>query len=151
MSTAFLLLLLAANPSPEADSAAIKQLVTTFRQSVEKGDTQALMGSFWPDAVVFKSGTLDRSAEAFITKDLGTRFKTTKFKWIDEENLGRSEGTIAYVAQRAVLETTEKAGTKSAQHTFTFLFRRKDGAWKIAHLHWSTGKAEPVKAPDAGR
>lgn len=146
------LFLLAATPAPDADSAAIKQLVASFRQSVEKGDTKALSETFWPDAVVFEHGGVDRSASAFVNDHVSGHLKTMKFKWTDEENLGRSEGTLAYVAQRAVLETTEKGATKRAPHTFTFVFRKKDGTWKIAHLHWSIGKSEAVaSSPDAGR
>jgi uncharacterized protein (TIGR02246 family) len=150
MSIVAALLILAAAPSTEADSVAIKTLVGEFRNAVEKGDLPKLEQTFWPDAVVFEHGGVDRSAAAFVNQHMGSHLKTMKIKWLDEENLGRSEGTMAYVAQRALLETTEKNAAKKAPHTFTFVFRKKDGAWKIAHLHWSIGKAE-ASGGDAGK
>lgn len=153
MTLLLVLALLNSNPTPDADSQGIKTLVAAFREGVQKGDAAAVSATFWPDAVVFEHGGVDRSAKAFVDEHLAAHFKTMKLKWVDEENLGRSEGAMAYVAQRAVLETTEKGATKKAPHTFTFVFRKRDGAWKIAHLHWSIGKSESVgsSAPDGGR
>lgn len=146
MLALLLLSFVAAPPSAEQDSQAIKALVSSFREGMQKGDGAALVAVFWPDAAVFRQGSVDRSAKAFVNERLATELKTAKFKWLEEENLGRSDGPMAFVAQRAVLES----GGKAAPHTFTFVFRKRDGAWKVAHLHWSSGKAVAASNKDGG-
>lgn len=127
MLTALLVLSLAAAPATDGDAAAIKQLVSGFRTSVEKQDGKALSALFFPDAVIFLDGDEAK---------LETLPLSAKLKWTNEANAGRSEGPLAYVAQRAEIQVD---GKKTAQ-TFTFVMRKREGVWKIAHLHWSRGR-----------
>ncbi|MFL5321923.1 MAG: YybH family protein [Myxococcaceae bacterium] len=119
--------------SPDADSDAIRQVVSEFRVAVEKQDTAALQALFNKDAVIFEDGTKRSVAELALSRPM---------KWADEQNTGRSEGPLAYVAQAAQVDV---GGGKQLTALFTFVLRKKDGAWKIAHLHWSNGAVTASK------
>ncbi|MBI3181672.1 MAG: nuclear transport factor 2 family protein [Myxococcales bacterium] len=134
-----------------ADEEAIRKLVDAFRVACEREDEAALLGLFWPEANVFEHGGVDRTAEAFVKEHMAPHFKEMSLRWLEEESSGRSEGAMAYVAQRAKLEIREADGPpKHAYNTFTFVLRKRQGAWKISHLHWSLGRPKPPEAADGG-
>ena len=123
------------------DESAIRKVIGEFRIAVEAKDAKKLGELFWPEAVVFEHGSVDKTASDFVGKHMVPHFKVLSFKWLDEENSGRADVPLAYVAQRATLEVREATGAvKHVPNTFTFVLRKKDAAWRIAHLHWSLGK-----------
>ncbi len=136
------LLCQAAPPQGARDAGAadgsIKEVVSGVRAALEAGDEAKLSGLLWPDATVFSGGVnfkglLDR-----------------KLRWISEDNTGRAEGTLAYVAQRAVVEEAgSDGGTRGLVVGVTFVLRQKEGRWRVQHLHWTevpTASA-PRRAP----
>lgn len=136
-------------PKPGPDEAAIKRLVDSFRQAVERERPAELLSLFWPEALVFEHGEVDRSARQFVEQRMALRFRQLDLRWVGEENSGRVESAMAYVAQRARIEARIGGEAPArAEHTFTFVLRKKEGGWRIAHLHWSVG--EPAPAPPDG-
>lgn len=133
------------------DEEALRKVLDSFRTAVEQEDAGALLELFWPEANVFEHGGVDRTAQAFVKEHMEPHFRQMDLRWVEEESSGRSEGNLAYVAQRSLVEVRQgKEPPRRSHHTFTFLLRKKEGAWKIAHLHWSLGKPQPVQA-DGGR
>src|SRR6478752_1012214 len=114
MLNALLLLALCAAPADNADSEAIRKTVSSFREAAQAQDTAALKALFSPDAVIFQDGVKKAPGELQLSRQI---------KWTKEENTGRSEGPLAYVAQAAVVDV---GGGKQLTSLFTFVLRRRD-------------------------
>ena len=147
LAPALLAIALCAAPATphSADEQDIKKVVSAFRAAVETQNGVELKGLFWPDALVFENGVVSRSADEFIHERMEPLFKELAFKWVDEENSGRADVPLAYVAHLATIEVREGAGpARRAVNALTFVLRKRDQVWKISHLQWSSGKSKPV-------
>lgn len=120
----------------DPDTDAIKDVVSRFREGVEASDPSRVKELFWADAVVFLDGAPSASARDFLEVQLPVRLKKHKLKWLSEQNTGRAENGLAYVAQAAQVED----GSKKTTHALTFVLRKREGAWRIQHLSWASAR-----------
>src|SRR3954469_6675562 len=95
MVNALVLLAFVAAAPADNDSESIRQVVSSFREAVEKQDAAAMQGLFIPEAIVFEDGVKKSPAQLSASRPM---------KWTNEQNSGRSEGPLAYVAQAATLD-----------------------------------------------
>lgn len=119
-----------------ADEKQIRSAVESFRVALEQNKPDALTDLFWPDALVFEDGQLVKSP-AELVAHVKQRLARGSVRWVDEKNVGRSDGPLAFVAQLAKVKEKSKGGEKAGTYALTFVLRRRNGEWRISHLHWS--------------
>lgn len=123
--------------SPEAT-------VDAFHAAITSGDRDAALGFLDQDVVIFESGGAEMSRDEYASHHLEGDMK---FAASAERSVtGRrsdSDSDTAWVLTRTETHGTFGEREIHSRGTETMLLRRIDGAWKIAHIHWSSGRIRP--------
>lgn len=136
--------LVAATAAPTAmaaqsgDEAAVRAVVTGFKDALRSGDGEAAVRHLHSDVRVFEGGhseTLEEYRSGHLAADM--RFLSaveTATTWESVE----VEGDLALYLSRN--HTTGTVGDREidAQGVETMVLRRTDDGWRILHIHWSS-------------
>lgn len=115
--------------------------VDAFHAALHRGDTRSAAALLSDDAVIFESGGVERSKAEYSAHHLGA---DAEFSQAIESKItsrtGNSAGTMAWIASEGRTTGTYKGKALDIATTETMVLRRTGRAWKIIHIHWSSGR-----------
>lgn len=125
--------------SPAARPAAA--VVDAFHAALHRGDTSAAAALLADDALIFESGSAERSKAEYAEHHLpaDAAFSQAVPSSVTRRT-GYSDGATAWIASEGRTSGTYKGKTLELVTTETMILRRAGKAWKIVHIHWSSEK-----------
>lgn len=125
---------------PEAADAA--RVVDGFHAALGQGDRTAALAALAEDALIFESGSVERSKAEYASHHLAADAEfaqavpSTRLK-----RAGRVEGPLAWIASEGRTTGSWKGKAVDRVTTETMILRRQGRGWAIVHIHWSSGAA----------
>lgn len=121
-----------------ADLPAVYAVVDRFADALKAADFDAVRDALAEDAVIFEMGGVERSREEYLGHHaIGDASFLAGATVTVRHRTGQVAGDVAWVATES--EIVPKASAASARmSTETMVLRRDRGAWRIAHIHWSS-------------
>jgi ketosteroid isomerase-like protein len=131
----------AAAVAPAARPAAA--VVDAFHAALNRGDTQGAAALLANDALIFESGSAERSKAEYAQHHLpaDAAFAKAVPSTVTRRS-GSSDGTTAWIATEGRTTGTYKGRSLDEVTTETMVLRRVGKAWKIVHIHWSSEKKQ---------
>lgn len=133
----------AASPRPALTAAAqgAADVVASFHRSLKSGDTASASDLLADDALIYESGSVERSKAEYAGHHLpaDTAFAKATTRTVLRMS-GEAVGNLAWIATEARTTSTYKGRAIDNSSTETMMLRRSDGRWRIVHIHWSSGK-----------
>jgi ketosteroid isomerase-like protein len=128
----------AAAVAPAARPAAA--VIDAFHAALNRGDTQGAAALLANDALIFESGSAERSKAEYAQHHLpaDAAFAQAVPSAVTRRS-GGSDGTTAWIASEGRTSGTYKGKALDLVTTETMVLRRVGKAWKIVHIHWSSG------------
>ena len=117
-------------------------VVDLFHASLARGDTKAALEALDDRVIIFESGGVESSKAEYAAHHLGADAAFSQA--VPSKNVrrtGDAVGNVAWVATEGRTTGTYKGRPIDQLTTETMVLRRKGGAWKITHVHWSSMKA----------
>jgi ketosteroid isomerase-like protein len=133
-----------ATPQPAAPekNTAIEEAakaVDAFHDALVKGDRQAAQALLDDQVQIYEQGWVDRSkaeyASHHLESDAAFSAATTNTQ---TARSGMILGDLAYVISEAKVAGTFKGKAIDSITLETMVLRRREGAWRIVHIHWSS-------------
>ena len=120
------------------DAAAV---VDAFHQALHAGDRSAAAALIAADALIYESGGVERSKAEYASHHLpaDSAFAAATTRAVGRRS-GHAVGDLAWIATEATTTGTYRGRPINSRSTETMILRREDGAWRIAHIHWSSAK-----------
>ena len=127
--------------APSARPAAA--VVDAFHAALRRGDAQAALSSLTENALIYEAGGVERNRQEYASHHLGadSAFSQAVPSTVSKR-AGDAVGTVAWIATEGRTTGTYKGKTIDQLTTETMVLRRVGGAWKIAHIHWSSAAAK---------
>ena len=120
------------------DSAAT---VDAFHAALRRGDTGAAAALLADDALIFEAGGVEHGKAEYAAHHLPADAEFSKsVESTITRRAGDSIGDWAWVASEGRTTGTYKGKAIDQATTETMLLRREGRAWKIVHIHWSSGR-----------
>ena len=125
--------------APSARGAAAA--VDAFHAALERGDARAAAALLADDALIFESGGAERSKAEYAAHHLAADAEFARaVSSVVTRRAGQAGGGSAWIATEGRTTGTYKGKPLDLMTTETMVLRRTGGAWKIAHVHWSSDK-----------
>ena len=125
--------------SPAAKSAATT--VDAFHAALRTGRTDAAVALLADDALIFEGGGVEHGKAEYAAEHLDADAEFSKsVASLVTRRAGDSNGDWAWVASEGRTTGTYKGKAIDQATTETVLLRRDGSAWKIVHIHWSSGR-----------
>lgn len=142
-----------AHPSSEHGPAQAGQLdsrlqapaavVDGFHAALARGDTNAAAALLADDALIFESGSAERSKAEYAAHHLGADAKFAQaVPQTMSSRSGAAVGDVAWIATEGRTTGTYGGRPIDSPSTETMVLRKGADGWKIAHIHWSSAKAK---------
>lgn len=121
------------------DAAAV---VDRFHQELSSGDLSAAAGFLDDNTLIYESGGVERGKAEYAAHHLtaDAAFSKAVPSVITARAGGAADG-LAWVATEGRTKGSYKGKAVDRVSTETMVLRRTAGAWKIVHVHWSSGAA----------
>lgn len=123
-----------------SDAAAV---VDAFHRALHEGDRAAAAALIAADALIYESGGVERSRAEYASHHLPA---DSAFAVATTRAVGRRSGhateDLAWIATESITTGTYRGRPINSLSTETMILRREDGAWRIAHIHWSSANRE---------
>lgn len=135
LSTRMLALVCLSLLAPAAWSDSPSETVRAFHQSMERGDREGALRLLLPELLVYEGGHVEATRDEYAREHLGADIKFSR--QADRQVISMNEQLFG---DRAIVTGTFVAdwqGTRLAG-TETVVLSRANGAWRIAHIHWSS-------------
>lgn len=137
-----------AHSADEADTAAVKAVLTTYKGALERLDLTGVEALFAPDNQVVESGKVEGGYADYRDHHIGPElghFKT--FRFSDYAVIVRLEGPIALATEtyRYTIVLKDKPEPIERQGVATSVLKKIDGQWKIVSTHASSRTPRPNK------
>lgn len=114
-------------------------VVDSFHAALRRGDTRAALALLADDALIFESGGVERGKREYAAHHLGADAEFSRaVPSTMTRRAGGVNGNFAWVASEGRTRGTFRGSAVDRTTTETMLLRRVAGAWKIAHIHWSS-------------
>lgn len=128
-----------ASLSPAARSAAA--IVDAFHRSLRDGKPEAAAALLASNALIFESGGAEHGKAEYAEHHLpaDAQFSKATTRTILRQS-GEASGDMAWIATESRTTGTWKGRSIDGASTETMVLRRMGGAWKITHIHWSSGE-----------
>lgn len=114
-------------------------VVAAFEKALQANDFAAAERNLDPDVVTYESGGIERSRDEYAAGHM--KSDSAFLKRADIELLtqtGDEVGDLAWVASERRITTVVNQEPVDIVSTETMVLRRATGAWRIAHIHWSS-------------
>lgn len=127
--------------SPAARDAAI--IVDAFHDALHAGDQGAAAALVAPNALIYESGVAERSKAEYASHHLpaDTAFAAATKRVVTRRS-GHADDDTAWIATESTTTGAYKGRPINSRSTETMVLRREDGAWRIAHIHWSSANVK---------
>lgn len=119
------------------------ETLAAFHGALVAGDRDKATRMLAPDIAIYESGHVERSRDEYAGHHLGGDMefaKNTTRKVLKQNE--RIDGDTAVVWQETETTGTLRGKAIHMLGTETAVLRKKDGAWSIVHVHWSSRKAK---------
>ena len=118
-------------------------VVDRFHAALARGDTDAAVALLADDVLIFESGGVERSKAEYAAHHLGADAKFAQaVPRSVTSRFGAAIGDVAWVATEGRTTGTYGGRPIDSLSTETMVLRKGPTGWKIAHIHWSSGKAK---------
>ena len=153
---AFLLLstpgLATAQPATDADTVAVKAVLSSYKSALERLDLAGVEQLFAPDNQVIESGKVEGGYADYRDHHIGPELgHFASFKFSDYTVAVRLEGPIALATEtyRYSIRLKDKPEPIERQGVATSVLKKSDGQWQIVSTHSSsrTPKAQAAAKP----
>ena len=128
---------------PEADTTQVRATLDSFRQALVAGDLTAIDSLFAEEARVYMSGESmgwARFRAAHLADTLeGASGRRLEF---DDVAVHLADET-AWATLRWTLSATRDGGPTTSRGVATFVLEKREGRWRVVHLHESEVPASP--------
>jgi mono/diheme cytochrome c family protein/ketosteroid isomerase-like protein len=122
-----------------AEDAAPVAVVERFGAALAKGDLVTAESLLDPQVLILESGGAEQSRAEYMGHHAGA---DAKFLRAATVHPGRRrvgvDGDLAWVGSESELHAREDGKPVTLLSTETMVLRRRDGAWRIVHIHWSS-------------
>jgi ketosteroid isomerase-like protein len=123
--------------TPSARPAAA--IVDAFHAALRRGDTKTAQSYLAENALIYEAGGVERGKQEYASHHLSADAAFAQaVPSIVTRRVGEATGNIAWIASEGRMTGTFKDKLVDRVTTETMVLRRKDGVWKIAHIHWSS-------------
>ena len=123
--------------APARPAAAV---VDQFHAALKRGDGKAALALVDDKLVVFESGGSELNKAEYQAMHLDADMEFVKA--VDEittRRSGHAQGNIAWIETEGRTSGKFKGKDVDRATTETMILKRRGGAWKIVHIHWSSG------------
>lgn len=123
--------------SPAARDAAA--VVDGFHRALQAGNQAAAASMLAPDVLIYESGGAERSKAEYDSHHLPAdmAFAAATARSVTRRS-GHASGDSAWIATESMTKGAYKGRPVNSRSTETMVLRRENGAWRIAHIHWSS-------------
>ena len=130
----------AATASTAADPQAA---LASFHAALVAGDKARVLELMAPEVAIYESGYVERSRAEYASHHLGgdMAFAKTSTRKVLRQN-ERTDGNLAVIWQETETSGTSRGKPVHVLGTETALLEKKDDAWRIVHVHWSSRKSK---------
>lgn len=127
--------------APSAREAAAT--IDAFHDALGKGDRVAAAALIAADALIYESGGVERSKAEYASHHLpaDTAFASATKRTVTRRS-GHAVGDLAWIATESTTTGNYKGRAINSLSTETMILRRETGAWRIAHIHWSSANVK---------
>lgn len=127
-----------------AQPATAVDVVTAFHAALTRGDTAAALALMAEDAVIFESGGVESSRAEYAAHHLqaDAAFSAAVTRKPVSRDSGQA-GDMAWVMSTEKVTGSFRGRAINSRSAETMLLRRIGGAWRIAHIHWSSADGGP--------
>jgi len=114
--------------------------VDAFHAVLRRGDTKAAAALLAEDALIFEEGGAERTKAEYAASHLpaDAAFSREVSSTVTRRS-GRADGAFAWIASEGRMTGNYKGRAIDRVTTETVVLRRVGRAWKIVHIHWSSG------------
>jgi ketosteroid isomerase-like protein len=128
------------SPALAAPAPAAEAVVVAFHSALAKGDTKAAAALLADDALIFEEGGVERSKAEYASSHLAADAEFSRaVKSTVTRRVGLADGAFAWVATEGRTSGRFKGRAVDRMTTETMVLRRAGRAWRIVHIHWSSG------------
>lgn len=126
---------------PESALAAVAA-VDRFSAALAAGRIDEAGAELAADVLVLESGGAERSAAEYLSGHAGDDAEFLKSARVELiKRRARVDGDLAWVGSESEIRTSHDGKPVVLLSTETMVLQRRDGAWKILHIHWSSRRA----------
>ena len=123
--------------APSARPAAA--VVDAFHAALRRGDTKAALSHLTENALIYEAGRVERGRQEYASHHLGADSAFAQaVPGTVARRAGEAVGNVAWIATEGRTTGTFKDKAIDRVTTETMVLHRVGGAWKIAHIHWSS-------------
>ena len=109
-----------------------------FHQAIQGGDKSKARGFLADDVIIYEGGRVERSADDYANHHMLADMKyLAQLKVEILEHEVREMGEIAYSISKTKLTGEFQGKDVKSEGMESMVLLKKDGKWKIAHIHWS--------------
>jgi len=115
-------------------------VVAAFHRSIKLGNLDAASALLADDALIYESGGVERSKAEYTAHHLraDAAFATATTRTVTSQS-GNAIGDLAWIATESRTTGSYKGRAINSASTESMVLRREVRAWKIVHIHWSSG------------
>ena len=118
-------------------------VVDAFHAALAKGDLGGAKALLAEDALIYESGGVERGKAEYASHHLpaDAAFTAATTRTVTRRT-GHAAGTMAWVATESKVTGSFKERAVDSVSIETMILRREQGAWRIAHIHWSSANTK---------
>jgi ketosteroid isomerase-like protein len=113
--------------------------VIAFHAALTRGDTAEALSLLAEDALIFESGSVERSRAEYGSHHLAAdaEFSAAVRRTLVDRSVVH-QGDVAWVMTIETVAGTFRGRAINSRSLETMALRRVDGVWRIVHIHWSS-------------
>lgn len=114
------------------------KVVMQFHQAIQGGDKSKARGFLADDVIIYEGGRVERSADDYANHHMLADMKyLAQLKVEILEHEVREMGETAYSISKTKLTGEFQGKDVKSEGMESMVLLKKDGKWKIVHIHWS--------------
>lgn len=114
------------------------KVVMQFHQAIQGGDKSKARGFLADDVIIYEGGRVERSADDYANHHMLADMKYLAQLEVEIlEHEVREVGQTAFSMSRTKLTGEFKGKEVNSEGMESMVLLKKDGKWKIAHIHWT--------------
>jgi len=114
------------------------KVVMQFHQAIQANDKSKARGFLADNVIIYEGGRVERSADDYANHHMLADMKyLAQLKVEILEHEVREMGEIAYSISKTKLTGEFQGKDVKSEGMESMILMKKNGKWKIAHIHWS--------------
>ena len=114
------------------------KVVMQFLQAIQGGDKSKARGFLADDVIIYEGGRVERSADDYANHHMLADMKyLAQLKVEILEHEVREMGETAYSISKTKLTGEFQGKDVKSEGMESMILMKKNGKWKIVHIHWS--------------